>query len=304
VTDRLLTSSDDTLELALLGSALEELPTGVGLRDTALALGLTTATATALAASLPTAAAPLASSASLGAGSLGAVTAAAPPTAVASVATTTGAASLATLGKAVVGTAMVSFALLAGVEHLASTSATKRAEPLVAHGAAASPPAAERSRRGAHGAPMEQASPLAVAPPPPSATAQPSLRRSVPRGGSGAVTTPAVPAGTGQAAFAEEAPRPAKAGVDASLAEETRLLEQARAALDRGDPGGAGARLSEYRSRRPSGVLAQEAGLLEVRLLLATGHRVAAAARARELISRYPQSTHAQALRRLVAEQP
>lgn len=306
VTERLLASSDDELELALLGAAQEELPTAVGLHDTAVALGLTTATAAALAAALPTSAAPLGASASVGSGSLGMVSgalpAAAPPAAGASVATA-GAASLATLGKAVVGGALASFALLSGVEHLASSPAATTAAPLVAPVTAPSSTAPLRERIVSPGASEERPA-LLVASPPPSASVRASVRRSAPLGPSDAVEATPLGAPRAQASFDEEAPQRAQGGADASLAEETRLLEQARVALDRGDTRGARARLAEYGARRPSGVLAQEAGLLEVRLLLATGQRVAAAEHARALISRYPESAHAQSLRRLAAEQP
>jgi hypothetical protein len=306
MTKRLLTSSDDELELALLGSALDELPAGSGLKDTAIALGLSAATATALAAALPVSAAPLGGAASVSTSSLGvvsgALTAAAPPATVASVATTAGAASLATLGKAVVGGALVSFAVLTGVEHWASPSSNATAAPLAAPVRSPSPSASQLPRPGSRGAAAEEPAPPVLSPPP-NSRVRSSVRRQAARGEAIEEAEAPRAAGSGQAAFEEEAPRLARAAMEASLAEETRLLERARAALDRGDPSDAAARLAEYRSRRPSGVLAQEAALLEVRLLLATGDRAAATERARALISRYPESAHAQTLRRLVAEQ-
>jgi anti-sigma factor RsiW len=79
--ERLWTSSEDDLERALLGSVLAEAPSATGLRDAALALGLTATTATALLSTLPHAASALAPEASVATVPLAASVA---PTAVAS----------------------------------------------------------------------------------------------------------------------------------------------------------------------------------------------------------------------------
>jgi TolA-binding protein len=92
------------------------------------------------------------------------------------------------------------------------------------------------------------------------------------------------------------------APTDASLAAEIRLLDLARGALAAGDSERAGRLLDAYSSNRPSAVLAQEAALLRVRLLLARGQRPAAAELARHIIAHYPESAHVDSLRRLAAE--
>ena len=87
-----------------------------------------------------------------------------------------------------------------------------------------------------------------------------------------------------------------------SLAVEIRLLDQARAALAAGDLPRAAALLDRYAANRPSAVLAQEAALLRVRLLLKQGDRRGAAQLARRIIHEYPESRHVDSLRSLAAE--
>ena len=94
----------------------------------------------------------------------------------------------------------------------------------------------------------------------------------------------------------------AAAAGNASLTAEIRLLDQARAALTAGDTVTAGRLLDAYASNRPSSVLAQEAGLLRVKLLLARGQRSVAAELARHIVATHPESTHVDSLRRLAAE--
>jgi hypothetical protein len=88
----------------------------------------------------------------------------------------------------------------------------------------------------------------------------------------------------------------------AALAAEIRLLDQARAALAAGETVTAGRLLDAYASNRPSAVLTQEAGLLQIKLLLARGQRSAAAEHARRIIALHPESAHVDSLRRLAAE--
>jgi outer membrane protein assembly factor BamD (BamD/ComL family) len=87
-----------------------------------------------------------------------------------------------------------------------------------------------------------------------------------------------------------------------SLAGEILLLDQARAALAAGDAPHAAALLDRYAASRPSAVLAQEAALLRVRLLLKQGDRAGAAQLARRIIHEYPSSRHVDSLRSLAAE--
>jgi hypothetical protein len=94
------------------------------------------------------------------------------------------------------------------------------------------------------------------------------------------------------------APRPASS----SLAAEIRLLDQARAAIAAGNSSRATELLDAYAASRPSQVLAQEAALLRVRLLLARGDQHAAAVLARRTMAEHPESAHADWLRDTAAQ--
>jgi outer membrane protein assembly factor BamD (BamD/ComL family) len=86
------------------------------------------------------------------------------------------------------------------------------------------------------------------------------------------------------------------------LAAEIRLLDQARTALAAGDSPRAATLLDRYAANRPSAVLAQEAALLRVRLLLSQGDRAMASQLARRIIHEHPESTHVDSLRSLAVE--
>lgn len=321
----LLECSDDYLTRELLSSAGSELPRPTALRNAALALGLTAATANALAATLPAtasvvgmgstmAAAALSAeaggAAASGAASGGAVAfGAAAGGAVASTATygALGSASLGLLAKSVVGGALLTFLSLTAVqrslgEQHSSTSSTTR--PLAAplghergSGGRRSRPAATTS------APQEV---VALEPTPePAVASRPAARqrRATP------THSAALPAGEQRAAkapplaaFAEAEAAPPPARTNASLAAEIQLLDRARGALSAGDTARAGALLDAYSSSQPGSVLAQEAAVLRVRLLLARGKRAEASALARRIIQAHPKSSHVDSLRRLAHE--
>lgn len=311
---RLLDSSEDELELALLRSALDEAPSDAALRDTALALGLTATTATALAESL------------VAAGAVGHVTAQTAQTTAASGALGTtggagaaasfGSASFATLAKYLAAGALVSFGTVATVDHVLTPSAPSAppAAPAKAlKGRTAEGPAVAPSRPAA-----SPATPSVVEPEPepePTAATEGAL---VPRKASASKAEPAPASEPGgrteppqasplaapppaRAAFTPVAPATAPAS-HASLAAEIRLLDRTRDALAAGDTASARGLLQRYVDSRPSGVLTHEANLLRVRLLLAEGDRRAASALARQIIAQHPGSNHVDSLRRLAAE--
>jgi hypothetical protein len=306
--ERLLVSSDDELERALLGAVVAEAPSSAGLRDTALALGLATSTSAVFLVSLPTTAANLGVEATSVTASLGATatatSAATASVAASSVAATAGVASLATLGKSLVGGALVSFLALTTVDHTFTASSVERprvtATPAAPGAQSLLPPPSRRAS--SHGAASDAPTPAEAVV---AAVVEPSARRSS-RGASRRPLSQALGAPTPnpaeRPAVTPPAPPANTAPSAASLAAETRLLDRARAALARGETAAAQQLLSQYDAARPSAVLALEAALLRVRLLLATGQRSAAAEQARQLIALYPGNAHAESLRRLAAE--
>lgn len=286
----LFESSDDDLELALLGAVRAEQPSPVGLRDTALALGLGAGAAQTLAATSTSAATSATTSAASGtAGTVGAANA-------------LGAASIGAAGKSLVGGALISFLALTTIDKTVDMS-TSRAVPT-----ATAPRSAHEASESLRGAPLPGVQPVLVEPSL-AARAAPTLGvgnpRVTPPGPSvGPVTNSRAPThAPANAAFdAVAQPASVAAAADASLAAEIRLLDLARGALAAGDAERAGRLLDTYSSNRPSKVLAQEAALLRVRLLLARGQRPAAAELARRIIAQYPESAHVDSLRRLAAE--
>ena len=311
---RLLESSDDEMEHALLGSVGAERPRASALRSTALALGLTASTADALAATLPAASAfgsSLGVEATSGAVQLassgGVTTSAAATTGAAGSVAAFGSASLGLLGKSLLGGTLLSFLALTALDRTvgltppesssrATSSATAaRPEPRVT----ALPVAAITGSAG-----TAMIEPSTLAPSSPSSGNRRALARSL-KPAPLAEPDPVDPA-PAKAAFAAppqpEAVAAAAAAAKASLSAEIRLLDRARAALTAGDTVKAGQLLDTYASNRPSGVLTQEAGLLRVKLLLARGQKSAAAQLARQIIATHPESTHVDSLRRLAAE--
>jgi hypothetical protein len=319
---RLLDSTDDEIERALLDAVRAERPRAAGLRDTALALGLTTSTANALASTLPAGSGlgtafgveatsgvlPLGSSA--GVASTGVIASSAT-----GAATTLGPASLGVLGKSLIGGTLLSFVALTTLDQTVGISSNDASTSLTASAALPPRPPVPPARQtpGPSRVPptAATASPAATDAREPSVATPPRLvadqRRSlaarVPKFAPVAPATPSdgVPGGAAFAPVSQPAPS-ASAAASASLTEEIRLLDRARAALAAGDTVTAGRLLDAYASNRPSSVLVQEAALLRVKVLLARGERSAAVELARRIIATYPESAHVDTLRRLAAQ--
>jgi hypothetical protein len=92
---------------------------------------------------------------------------------------------------------------------------------------------------------------------------------------------------------------PSTSALSDALAEETKLLDAARAKIN-GDPTGALAILDEHRAKFPAGKLAAEREYLSVRVLVALGRRDEAKARADAFLKRWPESPLASVVRDLV----
>jgi hypothetical protein len=309
---RLFETTEDPLEHALLSSALEEQPSTSGLQEAALALGLTAATAKALAATLPMAkgvgaTAAVSASACLAPGGL---TAGASTAVGAGTAGTTAAwgASLLVVTKGVVGGAIASFLAIGALQHALdpappsltpTPSQTFATRVDVGRQAAAQPAPVTGREREATPVPASQ----------PSAHAPPAARRASPAPVAVAHSAPpevvTTPTTSASASFAPPPapPRAASAAPSGSapLAAEIRLLDQARAALARRDLEQASRLLDAYAKSRPSGVLTREATLLRARLLLAQRQKSAAAAAARAFVVQHPESADAE-LRELANE--
>jgi hypothetical protein len=89
---------------------------------------------------------------------------------------------------------------------------------------------------------------------------------------------------------------------ESALVRETRSLDAARAALQRGDASGAIAQLDRHDREFPSGSLKMEAAVLRVDALSARGDKKGAEALARQLLARDPSGPHAKHLRRMAGE--
>lgn len=294
---RLLESSDDELELALLRSAREDAPSEVGLQDTALALGLTAATAKALAETLATShAVGHAAVTTQAASATGALTGTG-----ASAAVSIGSTSVATLAKFLAAGALVSFGAMTTIDRAISPRAN--AVPSKSAARAVEPRSLSASPVGAV-AEAEVSVPLeAIHDPLVEADSRKpvSLRRAPAPAPMGAVPAPAPEART-ESSTAPSVVSSATPPSNASLAAEIRWLDRTRAALAANDAAAARRSLRGYDEGRPSPVLRHEADLLRVRLLLAEGNRRAAAALARQIIAQHPESHHGDSLRSLAAE--
>lgn len=277
---RLLESSEHDDERALLLAARGEMPSASGMRDAAIALGLTTVTANALAASVPTAVGTAPALAGSGA----------------SVAKVLSTASLSVLGKGLLGGAIVSFLALTTLDHTLSSSSNSAA-PLTTTtvrrtAPSAAAPSAERPRSSV---PEPDDGPAESAIAPRATTRFPSpprieARRQLPEAPARSAFEPAPVAPVGRTNRA------------ASLARETELLDRTRRALAVGDLGQADRTLASYYAAAPSPVLALEAIQLKARLLVARGDRPAAAALARRTIQSHPESVHVPFLQQLANE--
>lgn len=319
---RLLDGSDDEVERALLDAVRADRPRASALRDTALALGLATSTANALAATLPptsalgTALGVEATSGVLPLGSsTGVVTSGAVTTSASGALTALGSASLGVLGKSLLGGTLISFVALTTLDQTLGRSPDKAS---TSHAASSARPASRPVTSTSHARPAPAVPTAAMA----SATTATALEGSAaanPRSPAEPRRSPAraaPPAAVVQAAPINQAPAraafaplvepqvasAAAAAASASLTAEIRLLDQARAALAAGKTATAGRLLDAYAANRPSSVLTQEAALLRVKLLLARGERSAAAQLARRIIATHPESAHVDSLRRLATE--
>jgi hypothetical protein len=85
-----------------------------------------------------------------------------------------------------------------------------------------------------------------------------------------------------------------------SLAQEVRVIDEARQALDAGNASGALASLDGYRARFPNGVLATEAGVLRVKARLLSGDRAGAERDAEVILQRAPRGRYAERIRALL----
>lgn len=77
---------------------------------------------------------------------------------------------------------------------------------------------------------------------------------------------------------------------ESMLREESRMVADARAALRRGDAGGALSMLEQIRAKFPGGVLVQEREALSIEALARSGRKADAAARAAAFVKAYPTS--------------
>ncbi len=95
----------------------------------------------------------------------------------------------------------------------------------------------------------------------------------------------------------------APAAPSSNLAEEVRLLQEAQRELGR-DPKGAQKKLEEHARRFGAGALGEEATVLRVQTLKASGDHAGAAAVGQQFLQKYPQSAHAARVRALIAGGP
>ncbi len=133
-------------------------------------------------------------------------------------------------------------------------------------------------------APAPEAPPPAPEAPPPAAAA---ARREAPRN-----TRPAVPAPEAIAAVDND-----------DLVRESNLVDKSRAALAQ-DPEAALAALDRHQTDFPKGRLAEEREFIAIRALTRLGRADEARARAAAFVARYPSSSFAEPVRRIVSAAP
>lgn len=85
------------------------------------------------------------------------------------------------------------------------------------------------------------------------------------------------------------------------LREEIRQLDQARAQIRSGSAAQALTTISHYRAQFPRGSFLQEASVLRIEALAASGNRAMATADAKRFLAQHPRSPHADRLERLIA---
>jgi hypothetical protein len=84
------------------------------------------------------------------------------------------------------------------------------------------------------------------------------------------------------------------------LREEIRLLDQARSQIRSGSAAQALTTLRQYRSLFPRGAFLQEASVLRIEALAASGNRTLAASEAKRFLAHHPRSPHVERLERLI----
>ncbi len=110
---------------------------------------------------------------------------------------------------------------------------------------------------------------------------EPPVRSAIPKSPRSPSTRSSAAGRRGDAAMAEP-----------DLAEELGSLDRARSELHAGRPGAALSAIDEHQRRFHAGRFVQEALVLRVEALMATGDETAACAMAREFVERHPDSPH------------
>jgi hypothetical protein len=210
------------------------------------------------------------------------------------------------LGKSLFGGALATVLGLSAVDQVVGFSAPPvRSTLVVVTGAPHAPPPASRASGPAIVAVAPRAPAQAL---PPAASSAPAVTRrasALPEQAEPSAASAPRGAAPANAVFAPVALPPASSPAvtrNPSLAAEILQLDRARAALAAGDVAAAGRALEVYGASRPSPILAQEAALLRVRLLLAEGRRAAASELARKIITQHPSSAHVESLHSLANE--
>jgi hypothetical protein len=90
-------------------------------------------------------------------------------------------------------------------------------------------------------------------------------------------------------------------GAPGALGEQVSALDSAHRALAAGDAASAIRQLDEYEARFPEGALVDEAEVLRVEALVATGDRAAAERAGQRFLAAHPNSPHATRVRALIA---
>jgi hypothetical protein len=141
-------------------------------------------------------------------------------------------------------------------------------------------------------------SPGATAPPSPPEKVWETAPRSAPRVGE--ESTGSAPGGARTTAGPDAV---APVGAQGSrLAEEAKVVLDARSALESGEAATALHLLDDARRIFPTGSLGQEREALTIEALARTGRRVAASERARAFLKRFPNSAHASNVGRFLVE--
>ncbi len=215
------------------------------------------------------------------------------------------------------GRALTAFGAMAGITAPAATAAALSKSTLtflvmkwVAVGAVVGATCAVSAKALQHGI----SSPVSSTPPQRRALGPKEQRTDPPPRGEFAsvpVTQPPASVRSEARAAPSETPRPQSAPPLPSgarnaekLSREVALLDEARAALGRGDAAAALAALDQRQQEIGAGMLAPEATLIRVEALLARGERGAAAALAERFWAEHPRGAHTDRLRTLLRERP